>query len=78
MDELLENRLSFYIESNDGNREKALEELMIDLYTEGNIKQDKISKLRDYFYNRMDNEYSEVFENQVDTIIFFMNELGIE
>lgn len=78
MDELLENRLSFYIQSNDGNREKAIEELMIDLYNECNIKQNKISKLRDYFYDRMDNEYSEVFENQVDTIIFFMNELGIE
>ena len=78
MDELLENRLRFYIEFNDGNREKALEELMIDLYTEGNIKQDKISNLKEYFYDRMYNDYAEVFDNQVDTIIFFMNELGIE
>jgi hypothetical protein len=78
MEELLQNRLDIYIDCNEGNKEKSYNELLQDLYTESNIRQEKITKLRNYIEERSDEEFKEVFENPVDTIMFFMDELGIE
>jgi hypothetical protein len=78
MEELLQNRLDIYIDCNEGNQEKSYKELLRDLYNESNIRQEKITKLRNYFEERSDEEFREVFENPVDTIMFFMDELGIE
>jgi hypothetical protein len=78
MEELLQNRLDIYIDCNERNQEKSYKELLRDLYNESNIRQEKITKLRNYFEERSDEEFREVFENPVDTIMFFMDELGIE
>lgn len=78
MNELLQNRLDIYIDCNEGNQEKSYKELLRDLYNESNRRQEKITKLRNYFEERSDEEFKEVFENPVDTIMFFMDELGIE
>lgn len=78
MEELLQNRLDIYLDCNEGNRDKAYNQLIEDLNKESNRRQEKITKLRNYFEERSDNEYNEVFESPVDTIMFFMNELGIE